>query len=232
MYTSLLTFSHCHTGALQPTATVQEALHRLLQMQRFRCAINACTLTPKKRQFNTMSFDAIVPGLPHSADNIQWVCLRVNMGKHVFKDNDFAAILLLVRTREGNDKSMLVNITCKDIKGQIGLRELFPGEILLKAFSLTHAAICADLANARKTKAGGGVAAAALELPSKAAPEPKSAKEGGAAVAARILWIKCKNCAIFVLTPPAGEHSSVPGLHKLLVEATGPGQSLGWEDPM
>jgi hypothetical protein len=36
-----------------------------------------------------MSLDAIVPGLPHSADNIQWVCMRVNLGKQAFTDKDF-----------------------------------------------------------------------------------------------------------------------------------------------
>ncbi len=29
------------------------------------------------------------PGLPHSADNIQWVCMRVNLGKNQFSDGEF-----------------------------------------------------------------------------------------------------------------------------------------------
>jgi len=57
--------------------------------------------------FNSMSLDAIVPGwcvcvcclffnphpcpgLPHSTDNIQWVCLRVNLGKNKFNNAEFA----------------------------------------------------------------------------------------------------------------------------------------------
>jgi hypothetical protein len=36
-----------------------------------------------------MSLDAIIPGQPHSADNIQWVCLRVNLGKWLWSDAEF-----------------------------------------------------------------------------------------------------------------------------------------------
>ncbi len=70
------------------------------------CAVNACGMTPQLTMFNPMSLDAImpgllrlvfflsfylfiitlVPGLPHSADNIQWVCMRVNLGKNRFSD--------------------------------------------------------------------------------------------------------------------------------------------------
>ena len=38
-----------------------------------------------------MSLDAIVPGQPHSVDNIQWVCMRVNLAKNDFKDSEFKA---------------------------------------------------------------------------------------------------------------------------------------------
>ena len=34
---------------------------------------------------------AIVPGQPHSVDNIQWVCRRVNLAKNDFPDSQFRA---------------------------------------------------------------------------------------------------------------------------------------------
>ncbi len=65
-------------------------------------------MTLQPLMFNTMSLDAIIPGwlgfilfcwffsalmpcpgLPHSADNIQWVCMRVNLGKNKFSDEAF-----------------------------------------------------------------------------------------------------------------------------------------------
>ena len=68
---------------------MQQALSQLISKQFVRCAITACPLSLIKRLFSTMSLDAIVPGLPHSADNIQWVCMRVNLGKQAFTDKDF-----------------------------------------------------------------------------------------------------------------------------------------------
>lgn len=50
-----------YTGAWQSTATFQEVFQRLA-LQRDRCAVNACVLTPQRLMFNTMSLDAIIPG--------------------------------------------------------------------------------------------------------------------------------------------------------------------------
>ncbi len=65
----------------------------------FRCVVTANELGCKPMQLNTMrcvlflfscmhivtlfvcSLDAIDSRLPHTADNVQWVCLRVNLGK-------------------------------------------------------------------------------------------------------------------------------------------------------
>ena len=44
-------------------------------------------MSPSPRLFSTMSLDAIVPGQPHSVDNIQWVCRRVNLAKYDFPDS-------------------------------------------------------------------------------------------------------------------------------------------------
>ena len=74
-------------GALQPTATVREALLQFLK-QLGRCAITGCPLSVIKLLFSTMSLDAIIPGQPHSADNIQWVCVRLNLGKWQWSDEE------------------------------------------------------------------------------------------------------------------------------------------------
>ena len=50
-----------YTGAWQSTSTFQEVFQRLA-LQRDRCAVNACVLTPQRLMFNTMSLDAIIPG--------------------------------------------------------------------------------------------------------------------------------------------------------------------------
>ena len=67
-------------GALQPTATVHEALRQFLK-QMGRCAITGCSLSIIRLLFSTASLDAIIPGKPHFPDNIQWVCVRLNLGK-------------------------------------------------------------------------------------------------------------------------------------------------------
>jgi hypothetical protein len=59
-------------GALQPTATVREALRQFLK-ELGRCAITGCPLSIIRLLFSTASLDAIIPGKPHSHDNIQWV---------------------------------------------------------------------------------------------------------------------------------------------------------------
>ena len=77
-------------GAVKATATDAEGLARFVS-QFGRCATTACHLSPSPRLFSTMSLDAIVPGQPHSVDNIQWVCRRVNMAKNDFPDSQFRA---------------------------------------------------------------------------------------------------------------------------------------------
>ena len=78
--------------------TLLEAVAKLVA-QNFRCAVTANTLTFTKNQLNTMrcayradcfaltvlnttfcSLDAIDPGKPHTVDNVQWVCTRINLG--------------------------------------------------------------------------------------------------------------------------------------------------------
>ena len=75
-------------GALQPTATVREALRQFLK-QLGRCAITGCPLSIIRLLFSTASLDAIIPGKPHSPDNIQWVCVRLNLGKWLWSDAEF-----------------------------------------------------------------------------------------------------------------------------------------------
>jgi len=72
----------------------------ILLAQHCRCAVTANVLTCVRQQLNTMrcacsaknlcrpvvdfnficSLDAIDPQKPHTADNVQWVCLRINLG--------------------------------------------------------------------------------------------------------------------------------------------------------
>ena len=70
----------------------------ILVAQNFRCAVTANELTFTRNQMNTMrcaysagcfaltvlntfcSLDAIDPGKPHTVDNVQWVCTRINLG--------------------------------------------------------------------------------------------------------------------------------------------------------
>jgi hypothetical protein len=78
--------------------TFNQAVAKLVA-QNFRCAVTANKLTFTKNQLNTMrcayradcfaltvlnttfcSLDAIDPGKPHTADNVQWVCTRINLG--------------------------------------------------------------------------------------------------------------------------------------------------------
>jgi hypothetical protein len=75
-------------GAFQSTATKQEAVQQFFK-QRGRCAITGCPLSIIKLLFSTMSLDAIIPGQPHSVDNIQWVCVRLNLGKWQWSDEEF-----------------------------------------------------------------------------------------------------------------------------------------------
>ncbi len=77
-------------GAVKATATNAEGLAQFVS-QFGRCATTACHLSPSPRLFSTMSLDAIVPGQPHSVDNIQWVCRRVNLAKNDFPDSQFRA---------------------------------------------------------------------------------------------------------------------------------------------
>ena len=77
--------------------TLLEAVAKLVA-QNFRCAVTANELTFTRNQMNTMrcaysagcfaltvlntfcSLDAIDPGKPHTVDNVQWVCTRINLG--------------------------------------------------------------------------------------------------------------------------------------------------------
>jgi hypothetical protein len=84
-------------------------------------------MTPQLTMFNTMSLGAImpgllikacvfspiyffiltlVPGLPHSADNIQWVCFRVNLGKSQFSDKEFRVWAKAAFTWSGQPRSL------------------------------------------------------------------------------------------------------------------------------
>jgi hypothetical protein len=76
--------------AVKATATNAEGLAEFVS-QFGRCATTACHMSPRPRLFSTMSLDAIVPGKPHSVDNIQWVCRRVNLAKNDFSDSQFRA---------------------------------------------------------------------------------------------------------------------------------------------
>jgi hypothetical protein len=76
--------------AVNATANNAEGLAKFV-LQFGRCAITACHMSPSPRLFSTMSLDAIVPGQPHSVDNIQWVCRRVNLAKNAFPDSQFRA---------------------------------------------------------------------------------------------------------------------------------------------
>ena len=46
------------------------------------------------------------PGLPHSADNIQWVCTRVNLGKSKFTDEEFRVWAKAAFTWTGQPSSL------------------------------------------------------------------------------------------------------------------------------
>jgi hypothetical protein len=82
--------AHSHRAGLAPTpSNAAIALFHQCVHDDAEEATVQYDVARRNRQFNTMSLDAIVPGLPHSVDNIQWVCLRVNMGKHLFNDKDF-----------------------------------------------------------------------------------------------------------------------------------------------
>jgi hypothetical protein len=77
--------------------TLLQAL-QILIAQGFRCAVTANELTWTPNQLNSMrcacsadcfaltvlttfcSLDAIDPRKPHTADNVQWVCARINLG--------------------------------------------------------------------------------------------------------------------------------------------------------
>jgi hypothetical protein len=97
-------------GAFQSTATKQEAVQQFFK-QRSRCAITGCPLSIIKLLFSTMSLDAIIPGQPHAADNIQWVCLRVNMGKRQCSDTEFRMWAKAAFTWSGRPESLL-DIAC------------------------------------------------------------------------------------------------------------------------
>jgi len=64
----------------------------VLDRFRRRCAISANYLTISELQFNTMSIDAIDSGRPHCADNIQFVYLRLNLGKTRLNVADYRAL--------------------------------------------------------------------------------------------------------------------------------------------
>ena len=87
------------------TATVQEALRQFIK-QWYRCAITGCPLSVIKLLFSTMSLDAIIPGQPHSADNIQWVCVRLNLGKWQWSDAEFRVWAKAAFTRSGRPVSL------------------------------------------------------------------------------------------------------------------------------
>ena len=63
----------------------------------------------------------LVPGLPHSADNIQWVCMRVNLGKNRFSDKEFRVWAKAEFTWSGQPRS-LQDIHC-NVAGQEDVEE-------------------------------------------------------------------------------------------------------------
>ena len=75
-------------GSSDSTCNRDDAL-QILQLHRFRCAITAVALTIDEATLGCMSLDAIDSSKPHSADNIQWICLRLNSGKRDFPDAEY-----------------------------------------------------------------------------------------------------------------------------------------------
>jgi hypothetical protein len=71
-----------------------------------RCAISGCLLSITKLLFSTMSLDAIIAGQPHSADNIQWVCVRLNLGKWLWSDSVFRVWAKAAFTWSGRPSSL------------------------------------------------------------------------------------------------------------------------------
>ena len=52
-----------------------------------RCSVSAIALSIDPNVLGYLSLDAIDPDLPHSEENTQWVCLRLNIGKRLFSDS-------------------------------------------------------------------------------------------------------------------------------------------------
>ena len=85
-----------------------EDLHELWEEQGGRCAMSNVHMTWKKgdngSDFN-VSIDRIIPSGPYIKTNVQLVCYRINIMKHIISDNElYWWCKNVVETKEDYDK--------------------------------------------------------------------------------------------------------------------------------
>jgi hypothetical protein len=73
-------------GTSDATITLTEGKSKF-RHQHNRCSLTAIALSIDPTSLGFLSLDAINPDLPHTAENTQWVCLRLNLGKKTFPDS-------------------------------------------------------------------------------------------------------------------------------------------------